>query len=100
VTDWVERRLSHGESLFLGVILTSRGGIGIIAGTVLQTAAVNYEMMCVARVFNGIFNGLLTSTVPSYQSECAKPHQRGPLVILSGTLIGFVSHITHRPDMS
>jgi MFS family permease len=49
--------------------------------------------MCVARVFNGIFNGLLTSTVPSYQSECAKPHQRGPLVILSGTLIGFVSFI-------
>lgn len=67
------------------------GGIGIIAGTVLQTAAVNYDMMCVARVFNGIFNGLLTSTVPAYQSECAKPHQRGPLVILSGTLIGFVS---------
>jgi len=75
-------------------MLTNRGGIGIIVGTVLQTAAVNYEMMCVARVFNGIFNGLLTSTVPSYQSECAKPHQRGPLVILSGTLIGFVSHIT------
>lgn len=74
--------------------LVRSGGIGIIAGTVLQTAAVNYDMMCVARVFNGIFNGLLTSTVPAYQSECAKPHQRGPLVILSGTLIGFVSQIT------
>ncbi len=31
----------------------------------------------------------MTSTVPSYQGECAKPHQRGPLVILSGSLIGF-----------
>jgi MFS family permease len=98
VTNWVERRLSHGESLLLGIILTSRGGIGIIAGTVLQTAAVNYEMMCVARVFNGIFNGLLTSTVPSYQSECAKPHQRGPLVILSGTLIGFVGLTNQQPE--
>ena len=79
--------------------LMSRGGIGIIAGTVLQTAAVNYDMMCVARVFNGVFNGLLTSTVPSYQSECAKPHQRGPLVILSGTLIGFVSRLAPSPSL-
>jgi MFS family permease len=55
-------------------------------------------MMCVARVFNGIFNGLLTSTVPSYQSECAKPHQRGPLVILSGTLIGFVGLTNQQPE--
>jgi len=64
--------------------------MGIIGATVLQTAAINYDMMCVARVVCGVFNGLLTSTVPAYQSECAKPHQRGPLVILSGTLIGFV----------
>lgn len=68
--------------------------MGIIGATVLQTAAINYDMMCVARVVCGVFNGLLTSTVPAYQSECAKPHQRGPLVILSGTLIGFVGSTT------
>lgn len=64
--------------------------------------------MIVARIFNGLFNGLLTSTVsgnllswsgnfswnlqvPTYQSECAKPHRRGQLLLLSGSLITFVS---------
>lgn len=47
-------------------------------------------MMLFARVFNGIFNGMLTSTVPTYQSECAKPHQRGQLLLFSGSLITFV----------
>lgn len=61
-----------------------------MAGTVLQTAAVNYGMMIFARVFNGIFNGMLTSTVPTYQSECAKPHRRGQLLLFSGSLITFV----------
>jgi MFS family permease len=48
-------------------------------------------MMLFARIFNGIFNGMLTSTVPTYQSECAKPHQRGQLLLFSGSLITFVS---------
>lgn len=84
--------MDHGRvsAVTAATKLISSGGLGIVGATVLQTAAINYDMMCVARVVCGVFNGLLTSTVPAYQSECAKPHQRGPLVILSGSLIGFV----------
>jgi MFS family permease len=84
----------------------------LIIGTGLQAGAVNYAMMIVARIFTGIFNGLLTSTVsvptaiyadsrlilqvPTYQSECAKPHRRGQLLLLSGSLITFVSNLPVR----
>jgi predicted MFS family arabinose efflux permease len=63
----------------------------MIVGAVLQTAAVDYAMMLVARVITGLGNGLLTSTVPAYQSECAAPHRRGQLVLFEGSLITFVS---------
>lgn len=61
----------------------------MIIGAILQTAAVDYAMMLVARVITGVGNGLLTSTVPAYQSECAKPHRRGQLVLFEGSLITF-----------
>jgi MFS family permease len=61
-------------------------GIGIIIGTILQAASVNYGMMIFARIFNGIFNGMLTSTVPTYQSECSRPERRGPDVMISATV--------------
>ncbi|WWC66761.1 uncharacterized protein I206_100666 [Kwoniella pini CBS 10737] len=63
------------------------GGCIMIVGAILQTAAVDYAMMLVARVVTGVGNGLLTSTVPAYQSECAKPHKRGQLVLIEGSLI-------------
>jgi len=63
------------------------GGCIMIVGAILQTAAVDYAMMLVARVITGLGNGLLTSTVPAYQSECAPPHKRGQLVLFEGSLI-------------
>ena len=65
------------------------GGVIMIIGAILQTASVDYAMMLVARVITGLGNGLLTSTVPAYQSECAKPHRRGQLVLLEGSMITF-----------
>ena len=35
----------------------------------------------------GIGNGLNTSTVPTWQSECSKAHRRGQLVMVEGSLI-------------
>lgn len=61
----------------------------MIIGAILQTASVSYAMMLVARVITGLGNGLLTSTVPAYQSECAPPHRRGQLVLFEGSLITF-----------
>lgn len=69
-------------------------GIGIIIGTILQAASVNYGMIIFARIFNGIFNGMLTSTVPTYQSECSRPERRGPDVMISATVNIFVSWLS------
>lgn len=41
----------------------------------------------VARVITGVGNGLNTSTVPTWQSEISKAHQRGRLVMIEGMLI-------------
>ena len=37
-----------------------------------------------ARVITGFGNGLNTSTVPTWQSECSKSHRRGMLVMIEG----------------
>lgn len=60
-------------------------------GAILQAAAIDYPMMLVSRVVSGVGNGFLTSTIPAYQSECARPEKRGQLVLVSGSLITFVS---------
>jgi MFS family permease len=65
------------------------GGCIMVVGAIIQTCSVNYAMMLVGRVVTGVGNGLLTSTVPAYQSECAKPHRRGQLVLFEGSLITF-----------
>lgn len=79
---WVGDKLGRRHTISLG-------GLIMIVGAILQTASVNYAMMLVARVVTGVGNGLLTSTVPAYQSECAKPHRRGQLVLFEGSLITF-----------
>jgi MFS family permease len=66
------------------------GGFGVIAGTALQCGSINYGMMVFSRIFNGVFNGMITSTVPTYQSECVSAKMRGPMLSISGALIGLV----------
>lgn len=64
--------------------------MGIVIGTILQAGSINYAMMIFARLFNGIFNGMLTSTVPAYQAECSKAATRGPYLMVSATVNIFV----------
>lgn len=35
----------------------------------------------------GLGNGFITATVPTWQSECSKPHFRGALVMFEGAMI-------------
>lgn len=79
-----------------------------IIGTIMQAAAFDYGLFCAGRVVGGIGNGMVsifpadvrsvrlltrnaqvTSTIPTWQSECARPKQRGFLIILSGAVISF-----------
>lgn len=79
---WVGDKLGRKHTIALG-------GVIMMVGAILQTTAYSYAHMLVGRVVTGVGNGLLTSTVPAYQSECAKPHRRGQLVLWMGSLITF-----------
>ncbi|WVR03675.1 hypothetical protein IAU60_000670 [Kwoniella sp. DSM 27419] len=89
---WVGDRLGRRRTMTLGACI-------MVIGAILQTAAIDYAMMLVARVVTGVGNGLLTSTVPTYQSECAKPEQRGQLVLISGSLITFGIMLSYWIDL-
>ncbi|PLB46225.1 sugar transporter [Aspergillus steynii IBT 23096] len=63
------------------------GSLIMIIGTIMQVACFEYGLFVAGRVVGGIGNGMVTSTIPTWQSECARPHQRGVLIMLSGALI-------------
>ncbi|KAL2004758.1 hypothetical protein VTN00DRAFT_3286 [Thermoascus crustaceus] len=63
------------------------GSLIMIVGTIMQAASFEYGLFVSGRVVGGIGNGMVTSTIPTWQSECARPHQRGVLIMLSGALI-------------
>ncbi|EIT82272.1 putative transporter [Aspergillus oryzae 100-8] len=63
------------------------GSLIMIIGTIMQAACFDYGLFVAGRVVGGIGNGMVTSTIPTWQSECARPHQRGVLIMLSGALI-------------
>lgn len=69
----------------------------MIVGCAIQAGSISYAMILVARVISGFGNGMLTSTIPAYQSECAKPARRGQLVLFEGSLITFVSRFCFLP---
>jgi MFS family permease len=45
-------------------------------------------MMLVGRIFTGFAVGLLSMSVPVYQSECAHPKSRGLIVGIAQQMIG------------
>ncbi|OJD35309.1 sugar transporter stl1 [Diplodia corticola] len=70
--DYLGRRRSNLIGLAANVI-----------GAILQIFAFHLPQMLIGRLINGFGMGIITSVVPVYQSECAKPHVRGRLVILA-----------------
>lgn len=56
-------------------------------GATLQASAYSLPHWIVGRIITGIGNGINTSTVPTWQSESAKSHARGKLVMIEGALI-------------
>jgi sugar porter (SP) family MFS transporter len=59
----------------------------MVIGTILMTSAHSLPHFIVGRLITGYGNGLNTSTVPTWQSECSKSHRRGQLVMVEGALI-------------
>jgi MFS family permease len=59
----------------------------MVIGATLQCTSFSLAQFIVGRLVTGYGNGLNTSTVPTWQSECSKSHRRGQLVMVEGALI-------------
>ncbi|KAM0714909.1 hypothetical protein Q7P37_009374 [Cladosporium fusiforme] len=83
--DWLGRRKSIFTGawvMIIGVIIqitampATRGVPGQSVGATAQ--------FIVGRFLTGVGNGINTSTVPTYQAECSKSHNRGKLICIEG----------------
>ncbi|KAK0625119.1 general substrate transporter [Bombardia bombarda] len=64
------------------------GALICLLGAILQAAAQNLAMILVGRIIAGWAVGLMSMSVPVYQSECAHPKIRGLIVGLTQQMIG------------
>lgn len=64
------------------------GAMICLLGAILQSAARNLAMILVGRIIAGWAVGLMSMSVPVYQSECAHPNTRGLIVGLTQQMIG------------
>lgn len=64
------------------------GAVICCIGAILQSSAQNLAMILVGRIFAGWAVGLMSMSVPVYQSECAHPRSRGFIVGLAQQMIG------------
>ncbi|KAK8215460.1 hypothetical protein M8818_002081 [Zalaria obscura] len=65
------------------------GMVFMLVGGSLQCSSWHVGQLAAGRVISGIGLGLQVATVPSWQSECAKPHSRGRWVMIEGGLQTF-----------
>jgi MFS family permease len=79
-TIFVGNTLGRKRTIFYGSIIMTIGAL-------LQCTAYDLPQWIVGRLVTGWGNGMNTSTVPMWQSETAKSHQRGKLVMIEGMLI-------------
>jgi MFS family permease len=77
---WVGDRLSRRRTIFLGSAI-------MVIGAILQCTSFTLAHFIVGRLVTGYGNGLNTSTMPTWQSECSKSHRRGQLVMVEGALV-------------
>ncbi|KAK6462018.1 general substrate transporter [Scheffersomyces coipomensis] len=73
-------KLGRRKTIFVGCCI-------MIVGAAVQCSSYSVGQLIAGRIITGIGNGMNTSTVPMWQSECAKADKRGKLVMVQGALI-------------
>ncbi|KAJ5653702.1 hypothetical protein N7490_000705 [Penicillium lividum] len=79
---WIADKISRRYSILVAVAIFT-------IGSVLQTAAVDYPMLVVARLIGGVGIGMLSMVAPLYISEISPPECRGTLLVLEEWCIVF-----------
>ncbi|KPM41999.1 hypothetical protein AK830_g4587 [Neonectria ditissima] len=77
---WLADKISRKRALAVVVVIFNIGAI-------LQTAAVNYEMLVLGRTIGGIGVGTLAMGAPLYIAEISPPNLRGTLLVLESISI-------------
>lgn len=97
--DWLGRRKAifiGAWTMIIGVIIqitampATQGRIGQSVGATAQ--------FIVGRFLTGIGNGINTSTVPTYQAECSKSHNRGKVICIEGSCVAIGTLIAYWID--
>ncbi|KAF2684148.1 general substrate transporter [Lentithecium fluviatile CBS 122367] len=73
--------LGRRKTVMLGAFIN-------LIGATLQCSAQNLAMILVGRILAGWAVGILSMSVPIYQSECAHPSKRGLIVGITQQMIG------------
>jgi len=91
-TIWLGNILGRKRTIFYGSVI-------MIIGAILQASSYGLAQLIVGRWITGFGNGMNTSTVPIWQSETSKPHRRGQMVMIEGSLIVFGIMISYWLDL-
>ncbi|KAJ5722775.1 hypothetical protein N7488_000810 [Penicillium malachiteum] len=79
-TIWVGNILGRRKAIFIGSFI-------MVIGALLQCTSYELAQLIIGRLVTGFGNGINTSTVPTWQSECCKSHRRGQMVMIEGAMI-------------
>ncbi|CAG8946764.1 unnamed protein product [Penicillium salamii] len=79
-TIWIGNILGRRKAIFIGSFI-------MCIGAILQCTSYGLAQFIVGRLVTGFGNGINTSTVPTWQSECCKSHRRGQMVMIEGAMI-------------
>jgi MFS family permease len=91
-TIWLGNMLGRKRTIITGSVI-------MVIGATIQTASYGLPQLIVGRWITGFGNGMNTSTVPTWQSETSKPHRRGQMVMIEGSLIVFGVMLSYWLDL-
>ncbi|GAD91793.1 hypothetical protein NECHADRAFT_48029 [Paecilomyces variotii No. 5] len=74
VSMYTGDKLGRRRSILTGCVI-------LIIGAILQTASYSLAQMIVGRVVAGLGNGINTIAIPIWQTETARPKDRGKLIV-------------------
>lgn len=72
---WIADKISRRYSIIVAVVIFT-------VGSILQTTAVDYTMLTIARLIGGVGIGMLSMVAPLYISEISPPECRGTLLVM------------------
>ncbi|KAJ5501867.1 General substrate transporter [Penicillium fimorum] len=79
-TIWIGNIIGRRKAIFAGSFI-------MCIGAILQCTSYGLAQLVIGRLVTGFGNGINTSTVPTWQSECCKSHRRGQMVMIEGAMI-------------